>query len=104
MSLTFREEPKRRVFETRVLRKIRISAQGAGSNCRLEKRKLPNKKLHDLYSSQISFWYQIKNNELGQTCGRCEELEKSVQKLGAFLRKFGEFRPDYTAYWKTELG
>jgi hypothetical protein len=71
-SLTLREENKLRVFENRVLRRIfgpkRDEVIG-------EWRKLHNEELQILYSSPN----QIKDNEVGRTCGTHGREEECVQ-------------------------
>jgi hypothetical protein len=66
LSLTLREEHRLRVFENRILRRIfgprRDDVTG-------ERRKLHNVELHTLYSSPNVQADQIKENEVGGTCG-----------------------------------
>jgi len=66
-SLTLREEPRLRVFENRVLRRIfgtqRNEVTGGW-------RKLLNDKHYELFSSPNIIWVS-KKNEMGGACSRC---------------------------------
>ena len=61
----FREEGGLRVFAKRVLRKI---FEPKRDEVRREWKRLYNKELNDLYSSQIYSGDQIEKNEMGGTC------------------------------------
>jgi hypothetical protein len=83
LSLTLSEEHRVRVFENRILRRIfgprRDDVTG-------ERRKLHSVELHTLYSSPNVEADQIKENEVGGTCGTHRRGEESVQNFSGKAR------------------
>jgi hypothetical protein len=82
-SLTLREENRLRVIENRVLRRI---FGPNGDEVAGEWRKLLSEKLHILYSSP-NIIRQIKENEVGGTCGTHRRGQECVQGFDGKARR-----------------
>jgi hypothetical protein len=70
-----KEENRLRVFENRVLRRIFGPKRDEVTG---ERKKLHNEELHTLYSS-LNIIKQIKENEVGGTCGIHGRVEECIQ-------------------------
>jgi hypothetical protein len=76
--LTLKEEHRLRVFENRVLRRIFGSKREEDGSWR----KVHNDELHSLDSSPNTVSDQIKEDEVGGTCGTHGEGERCLQGFG----------------------